>query len=80
METAPALYDNEGFLTPERLRAITFNCMHQRPADLAAVQDKMAISSPVGIRFIDSNPSGFYVVNSEGEQVPICRLEIALEY
>ncbi len=29
---------------------------------------------------MDTNPSGFYVVNSEGEQVPISRLEITLHY
>lgn len=80
VDTAPALYDKEGPLTPERLRAIAFDCMHKRPTDMATAQDAAAINSPVGIRFIDPNPSGFYVLNSGQAHIPIDRLEITLRY
>jgi hypothetical protein len=78
--TAPALYDEEGCLTSERLRAMTFDCMNKRPSDIAASQDAAAVDSPVGIRFIDPEPSKLYVLNSDNERVPLHRLEITLRY
>ncbi|SRR6266496_100901 len=78
--TAPALYDEEGCLTSERLRAIAFDCMNNRPSDIAATQDAEAFNSPVGIRFIDPNPSRLYVLSSDNERVPLHRLEITLRY
>jgi hypothetical protein len=80
VDTNSALCNDGGCLTPEQLRQIAFDCIHKRPDDTAIAQDELAVNSPVGIRFIDANPSGFYVVNSDGEQVPICRLEITLRY
>jgi hypothetical protein len=80
LTSIPVLYDEEGRLTEERLKAVAIGCLNQRPSEMAAEQDAAAINSPVGVRFIDDNPAKFHILNDNQERIFLSRLEITLRY
>jgi hypothetical protein len=56
------------------------DCLNKRPPEIATEQDTAAIDSPVGIRFIDPDPSTLHVLDADNRRIPLVRLEITLRY
>jgi hypothetical protein len=77
----PQIYDRTGTKLDEAgFSNIAQSCLSQRQPDIAKRQDDEARTTPVLCTFVNEVPSAFYLIDNNGQRIPLTRMVINVLY
>jgi hypothetical protein len=80
-EGEQTLYDsNDKVVDVTAFSNIAQKCLTQRDPAVAAVQDERAVKEPVLCSFMNDGASSFYMIDRQGERVPLAQMFINVLY